>query len=87
MAEPSEFQRRALDTLMAGCHNAMSLTDLAVRLRSNRLAVHSAVRSLERNGWAVSFRSDRSQWAVLLVAPSHAWRTRIAGVKGLGDGG
>jgi DNA-binding IclR family transcriptional regulator len=79
VADPTEFQARLMAVVMKGANNSMSLSELAARMKSNRVAVHSAVRSLERNGWAVVFRSDSSQWAVLMVAPSAAWRARGVG--------
>lgn len=92
MAEPTEFQRRVLDALMKWPH-AYNLDEIAARVKSNRLAVYSAARSLQVSGWAVMFRSDSSQWAVLKVAPSQAWRDRVAArgvtvpaVKACGDG-
>lgn len=82
MGEPTEFQRKVLDTVMKhGLNQSMNLTELALRMKSNRLAVHSAVRSLESKGLALTFRSDRSQWAVLKVAPTNEWRRRVAAEK------
>ena len=76
MAEPTEFQTRLMATLQKCRNEHASISELAERMKSNRVAVNSAVRSLERNGLAVTWRSDSSQWAVLMVAPTEAWRTR-----------
>lgn len=78
-SEPTEFQRRLLHTVMTrGLNQSMNLTELAIRMKSNRVAVHSAIRSLESKGLALTFRSDSSQWAVLKVAPTNEWRRRVA---------
>ena len=80
--EPTEFQRKVLDAAMRGLNQISNLEELAHRTKSNRLAVYSAVRSLERKGLALTFRSDRSQWAVLKVAPTDKWRDRVAAESG-----
>lgn len=78
MAEPTAFQCKVLDALMKGLNQICNLDEIAHRIKSNRLAVHSAVRSLESKGLVVTFRSDQSQWAVLKVAPTNEWKKRVA---------
>jgi hypothetical protein len=70
--KPTEFQSRLMGHLTKR-HN-YNMTDLAWLMKSNRLAIYSAVRSLEQAGMAVTFRSDQSQWAVLLVSLSQKGR-------------
>lgn len=65
MTDLTEFQTRLIETLGKCANSIESTTELAARLKSNRLAVVSAGRALERKGLVCSFRSDNSQWAVL----------------------
>lgn len=58
------FQERLAEVWAKQPNGSASVSVLAGRLRSNNLAVHSAMRSLKKRGLAGSFPSDRSQWAV-----------------------
>ncbi|MCW3587371.1 helix-turn-helix domain-containing protein [Burkholderia cenocepacia] len=61
----SAFQQRCIDKLKVASMS-MSTNDLAHRLRTSRVAVASAMRSLERRGLAGSHRwPPHDQWAAL----------------------
>lgn len=61
----SAFQQRCIDRLKVA-RTSMSTNDLAHRLRTSRVAVVSAMRSLERRGLAGSHRwPPHDQWAAL----------------------
>jgi DNA-binding MarR family transcriptional regulator len=60
------FQERMIEVIDKRPNRMASTSELAERLRTSRLAVTSAGRSLEAAGHVVSFRSGRDQWAVLM---------------------
>lgn len=62
---PSVFQVRCI-ALLAAAPSSVSTNDLAHRLKTSRVAVVSALRSLERHGLAGSHRCPpNDQWAAL----------------------
>lgn len=60
----SVFQRQIIRLIAEQSLNgSMSLTEIAMRIKSNRLACSSALRSLEAKGLAGNFRHGRDQWS------------------------
>lgn len=65
MAAPmTPFQERCCAALAKAPNGVLCVSRLADAVRSNNLAVSSAMRSLERQGRAGTFPSDDSRWAV-----------------------
>ncbi|WP_096507960.1 HTH domain-containing protein [Burkholderia sp. IDO3] len=60
----SDFQERCIEVL-SDATTSVSTADLAVRLNTSRVAIVSAMRSLERKGLAGSHRWPNDQWAAL----------------------
>jgi hypothetical protein len=60
----SPFQARCCMAIQRAPNAMASVTHLAHAVRSNHVAVSSAMRALERRGLADSFPSDDSRWAV-----------------------
>ena len=66
-AEISQFQRQCVVALLKEPNGIASATTISNRLGGGkRIAVSSAMRSLERKGLVGSFPSDNSEWAVTL---------------------
>lgn len=62
---PTAFQVRCI-VLLTVARGSVSTSDIAHRLKTSRVAVVSAMRSLERHGLAGSHRSPpNDQWAAL----------------------
>jgi hypothetical protein len=62
----TEFQQRCIDKIKPAPNASDSTASLAVRLKTSRVAVVSAMRALERKGLAVSYRwPPNDQWASL----------------------
>jgi hypothetical protein len=76
VADPTAFQLRLMALLAKLPNQHGSTSELAVRLGTSRVAVVSACRSLERAGWALTFRSGSDRWAAQMWAPTAAWRAR-----------
>jgi len=58
------FQSKLCEIIKTKALNSsMHITELAYRAKSNRLAVSSAMRSLEKQGRAAYIRSGEDQWA------------------------
>jgi hypothetical protein len=68
----SVFQIMCIDAISRhGLNGSMSLVEMADRLRSSRIACSSAMRSLERKGMAVYFRSHPGdKWSVQMWSVS-----------------
>ena len=62
----TEFQKKCLERLKA--KGSQSVNELSWYMKTNRLAISSAMRSLEKKGIVSSFRSGRDQWAALCYA-------------------
>lgn len=73
----TEFQQRCVSALRREPNAIASSTTISNRARVSRIAVASAMCSLERRGFAVSFPSDHSQWAVKLWALTARGRVEI----------
>lgn len=64
--DATAMQTRCIETLAKHAANGyMTTTELAARLKTNNLAVHSAMSALERAGLAYRFRRGTDQWAPL----------------------
>lgn len=59
----TEFQKKCLERLEA--KGSQSVNELSWHMKTNRLAISSAMRSLEKKGIVGSFRNGRDQWAAL----------------------
>jgi len=58
------FQQKCVLAILNSRNQQATLTEISARVKSNRVAVHSALRALERRKLAGYIRSDDSQWAV-----------------------
>lgn len=80
MAEITKFQTRCAEAVVRhGSNGSISTTALARRLRTSRLAVVSAMRSLERKGLASSFRFGRDEHASLFWGLAGELKERFLG--------
>jgi hypothetical protein len=77
MTTLTAFQLRCVMALRREPNAIASSTAIGHRARVARIAVPSAMRSLERRGLAHSFPSDNSQWAVKLWALTPRGRAEI----------
>lgn len=59
----TEFQKQVCEKIRTGLNGQCSTTRLAERLKTSRLAISSACRSLEKQGVVGYFRDGRDQWA------------------------
>jgi hypothetical protein len=59
----SEFQKKCLWWIR---NENMDINRLAVNMRSNQLAVYSAMRSLAKRGLVGNIRTRKDQWGVIL---------------------
>jgi predicted transcriptional regulator len=59
------FQEELLRLIKSGFNGSRDINSLAQITGKGRLAVHSSMRSLERKGFAVSWRHRSDQWGVI----------------------
>ena len=64
MAILTDFQFRCCKRILQGLNEQAGLDFIARGVKNNRLAVSSAMRSLERRGLAGHFASSNQQWTV-----------------------
>lgn len=63
---PTPFQQRCIDLLRAAPNGgSLTVEELACKLGTSRVAITSAMYSLERQGKARSYRQGRDRWAAL----------------------
>lgn len=62
----TDFQSRCVGVVQRGLNGQASITDIARRLKTSRLAVYSAMKSLQRQNFVGSFRSRPDQWGVIM---------------------
>src|SRR5690606_22487397 len=62
----TDFQKRCVEAIQHGPNGQASITELAYRLKTSRLAVYSAMQSLQNQNIAGSFRSRSDQWGVIV---------------------
>jgi hypothetical protein len=60
---PSEFQQCCLDVIRKSLNGVATSTQIRCKLKSNNLAVSSALRSLLKRGIVGRFTSSSDQWA------------------------
>jgi predicted transcriptional regulator len=61
----TEFQQRCVNIVNAGLNGQATITDIAHRLKTSRLAVYSSMMSLQKQEIVGSFRSSPDQWGVI----------------------
>ena len=64
----SAFQWRLAKLIAKSRNGAASTAELGHRVRTSRVAVYSAMLSLEKKGYACQFRTKPDRWAPLMWA-------------------
>lgn len=64
----TEFQSKCIDLIRSGTNSTLSITELAARLNTSRLAVFSAMRVLVEQNIATQFRSGDDQWSRIMYS-------------------
>lgn len=64
----TQFQLKCVEAIRKSRNQMAALDEIAARLRTNRLAVYSAMWSLRERGLAHYFRSGDDQWAIQIWA-------------------